>query len=155
MIYENQDEVGRGLKKVIPSVVKREELFITSKLWNHSHQPDQVEKELDETLKLLGLEYIDLYCAFHVIYCIACITRCIHRSTSVIHWPVAFVPGNHFYPPSSTVPGEVELDTQTSLIDTWRAMIKLPKTKVCLNVTKISRKILNTVLGPCSWCIQL
>ncbi len=61
MIYENQDEVGRALKKVIPSVVKREELFITSKLWNHSHQPDQVEKELDETLKLLGIEYLDLY----------------------------------------------------------------------------------------------
>lgn len=67
MIYENQDEVGRALKKVIPSVVKREELFITSKLWNHSHQPDQVEKELDQTLKLLGLEYLDLYRASLII----------------------------------------------------------------------------------------
>lgn len=62
MIYENQDEVGRALKKVIPSVVKREELFITSKLWNHSHRPDRVEKELDETLKQLGIDYLDLYC---------------------------------------------------------------------------------------------
>ncbi|KAF9450116.1 Aldo/keto reductase [Macrolepiota fuliginosa MF-IS2] len=109
MIYENQDEVGRALKKVIPSVVKREELFITSKLWNHSHQPDQVEKELDETLKLLGIDYLDLY---------------------LIHWPVAFVPGNHFYPPHSTIENEVELDIQTSLVDTWKTMIALPKSKV-------------------------
>ena len=57
-IYE---QVGRALKKVVPSVVKREELFITSKLWNTSHQPALVEKELDDTLKLLGLEYLDLY----------------------------------------------------------------------------------------------
>lgn len=62
MIYQNQDEVGAALKKVIPSVVKREELFITSKLWNCSHQTQEVEKELDETLAQLGLEYLDLYC---------------------------------------------------------------------------------------------
>ena len=49
------------MKKVIPSVVKREELFITSKLWNHNHAPENVEKELDETLSQLGLDYIDLY----------------------------------------------------------------------------------------------
>lgn len=61
MCYQNQDEVGAALKKVIPTVVKREELFITSKLWNSSHQPSEVEKELDETLKQLGLEYLDLY----------------------------------------------------------------------------------------------
>jgi L-glyceraldehyde reductase len=61
MIYQNQDEVGRALKKVIPSVVKREEIFITSKLWNNAHQPDQVEKQLDETLNQLGLDYLDLY----------------------------------------------------------------------------------------------
>lgn len=109
MIYENQDEVGRALKKVIPSVVKREELFITSKLWNHSHQPAQVEKELDETLAQLGIDYLDLY---------------------LIHWPAAFPPGNGFYPPHSSLQGEVELDEKTSLVDTWKAMIALPKSKV-------------------------
>lgn len=57
-------QVGRALKKVIPSVVKREELFVTSKLWNTSHRPEEVEKELDETLKQLQLEYLDLYRAF-------------------------------------------------------------------------------------------
>lgn len=66
MIYENQDEVGAALKKVIPSVVKREDLWITSKVWNTSHRPDQVEKELDETLKQLGTDYLDLYRALTV-----------------------------------------------------------------------------------------
>jgi hypothetical protein len=61
MVYRNQDEVGRALKKVIPSVVSREQLFITSKLWNSSHHLQVVEAELDETLKQLGLTYLDLY----------------------------------------------------------------------------------------------
>ncbi|KAK7057773.1 aldehyde reductase 1 [Favolaschia claudopus] len=109
MIYENQDEVGAALKKVIPSVVKREELFITSKCWNSSHQPEEVEKELNETLKQLGLDYLDLY---------------------LIHWPVAFIPGKGLYPPHPTKADEVALDLETSLVDTWKAMIALPKSKV-------------------------
>ena len=109
MIYENQHEVGAALKKVIPSVVKREELFITSKLWNSAHQPDQVEKELDETLSLLGLDYLDLY---------------------LVHWPIAFPPGNGLNPPHPTIAGETAIDKETSLVDTWKAMIALPKSKV-------------------------
>ena len=61
MVYQNQHEVGVALKKVIPSVVKREELFITSKLWNSGHQPNEVEKQLDKTLAQLGIDYLDLY----------------------------------------------------------------------------------------------
>lgn len=65
MVYQNQDEVGAALKKVIPSVVKREELFITSKLWNSGHQTREIaEAELDETLKQIGTDYLDLYCEF-------------------------------------------------------------------------------------------
>ncbi|KAF9529760.1 NADP-dependent oxidoreductase domain-containing protein [Crepidotus variabilis] len=109
MVYENQDEVGRALKKIIPSVVKREELFITSKLWNSGHQPAQVEKELDETLSQLGIDYLDLY---------------------LIHWPIAFAPGRGLFPAHPTKKGYVEIDTTTTLVDTWKAMIALPKSKV-------------------------
>lgn len=50
---------------MIPTVVKRDELFITSKLWNTSHQPDLVEKELEETLRQLDTPYVDLYCELY------------------------------------------------------------------------------------------
>ncbi|KAJ7251164.1 Aldo/keto reductase [Mycena haematopus] len=109
MIYENQHEVGAALRKVIPSVVAREELFITSKCWNTSHQPAEVERELDETLGQLGVGWVDLY---------------------LVHWPVAFQPGKEFYPPHPEKPGQVALDLETSLVDTWKAMIALPKSKV-------------------------
>ncbi|KAG7091286.1 hypothetical protein E1B28_010334 [Marasmius oreades] len=108
-IYQNQDEVGAALKKVIPSVVKREDLFLTSKVWNTSHKSELVEKELDKTLSQLGVDYLDLY---------------------LIHWPVSFKHGDDYFPADPKNPGCVELDTVTSLVDTWKAMIALPKSKV-------------------------
>lgn len=59
-------QVGEVLKRIVPSVVKREELFITSKLWNHNHHAADVEKELDETLAQLGTDYVDLYRASYL-----------------------------------------------------------------------------------------
>jgi L-glyceraldehyde reductase len=56
-------QVGNAFRKVIPTVVKREDLFVTSKLWNGAHRPENVERELDETLKQLGTDYLDMYCA--------------------------------------------------------------------------------------------
>lgn len=50
--------------------------------------------------------------------------------TLVIHWPAAFAPGNGFNPPHPTKPNELAIDKETSLVDTWKAMIKLPKSKV-------------------------
>jgi L-glyceraldehyde reductase len=61
----------------LPSVVRREELFITSNLWNDAHHASEVERQLDATLKQPGTPYLDLY---------------------LIHWPVAFVRGRDKFP---------------------------------------------------------
>lgn len=63
-IYRNEKEVGAGIKK---SGVKREDIFLTSKLWNKDQRPEDVEAALDQSLTDLGTDYVDLY---------------------LIHWPV-------------------------------------------------------------------
>lgn len=68
--YQNEEEVGQGIKDALASgKVKREDLFVTTKLWCSYHS--RVEEALEASLKKLGLDYLDLY---------------------LVHWPVAMNP---------------------------------------------------------------
>ncbi|KAJ5133091.1 Aldo/keto reductase subgroup [Penicillium atrosanguineum] len=112
-IYQNQKEVAAGIKRAYQDVpgLKREDLFITSKLWNSQHRPEAVEASLDACLAELELDYLDLY---------------------LVHWPVAFQKGESYFPlvANSTVEGgDVIIDDDVSIVDTWKAMTKLPKSK--------------------------
>jgi len=98
-VYGNEVEVGAG---IAVSGVAREEMFITSKLWNNKHHPEDVEPSCRKTLKDLGLDYIDLY---------------------LIHWPYAFRRGDVPFPKNDD--GSVEYDLDVDYVDTWVAMEKL------------------------------
>ncbi|XP_969456.3 aldo-keto reductase family 1 member B1 [Tribolium castaneum] len=101
-VYGNEKEVGDAVvSKISQGVVKREDLFITSKLWNTFHRPDLVEGAIKQTLSDLGIEYLDLY---------------------LIHWPLAYKEGGPLFPADPQ--GKI-LFSDVDYVDTWKAMEQL------------------------------
>ncbi|MDN6195519.1 MAG: aldo/keto reductase [Atopostipes suicloacalis] len=61
-IYKNEEAVGRGIKRAIDrGLVTRDELFVTTKLWNDDQTYDLASQALDDSLERLALDYVDLY----------------------------------------------------------------------------------------------
>jgi diketogulonate reductase-like aldo/keto reductase len=98
--YRNEKEVGEALQEVFKAgKIKREEVFIATKLWNNNHRPERVKPAFEASLKKLQLDYADLY---------------------LIHTPFAFQPGDEQDPRDAS--GNVIYDKGVTLLDTWRAL---------------------------------
>src|ERR1700733_9519064 len=101
--YRNEREVGEALQEGLAAGgIAREDIFVTTKLWNTNHRPERVEPAFEASLDRLGLKYLDLY---------------------LIHTPFAFQPGEEQDPRDQN--GNVLYDRGVTLLDTWRAMESL------------------------------
>jgi diketogulonate reductase-like aldo/keto reductase len=107
--YRNEREVGEALQEVFKAgKIKRDDVFIATKLWNNNHRPERVKPALEASLKKLQLDYVDLY---------------------LIHTPFAFQPGDAQDPTDAN--GNVIYDTGVTLMDTWRALESLVDEGAC------------------------
>jgi len=98
--YRNEEAVGEAIEGVLrEGKVRREDLFIATKLWNNNHRPERVEPAFEASLKRLRLDYVDLY---------------------LIHTPFAFQPGDDQDPRDQN--GNVLYDRGVTLLDTWKAL---------------------------------
>ena len=101
-VYGNEAEVGRSLEAIVASGLKREEIWVTSKLWNDKHGEEDVIASCHKTLADLRLDYLDLY---------------------LVHWPFP-----NFHPPGCDVTSR-SADAQpyihANYMKTWRMMEKL------------------------------
>jgi len=98
--YRNEREVGEALQAGLAAQgMERQDIFVTTKLWNSNHRPERVAPAFEASLDRLKLNYLDLY---------------------LIHTPFAFQPGGEQDPRDQN--GNVLYDDGVTLLETWRAM---------------------------------
>jgi aldehyde reductase len=101
--YRNEREVGEALQAGLAAAgLAREDIFVTTKLWNSNHRPERVQPAFEASLARLQLDYLDLY---------------------LIHTPFAFQAGDEQDPRDRD--GHVIYDRGVTLLDTWKAMESL------------------------------
>ena len=88
--------------------IARQDIFLTTKLWNTNHRPERVEPAFDASRERLGISYVDLY---------------------LVHTPFAFQPGDNMDPRDQS--GNIIYDRGVTLLETWRAMESLSDQGKC------------------------
>jgi diketogulonate reductase-like aldo/keto reductase len=101
--YRNEEAVGDAMQAVFKAgMIRREDVFVTTKLWNTNHRPERVKPAFDASLRRLRLDDADCY---------------------LIHTPFAFRPGDEQDPRDEL--GQVTYDRGVTLIETWQALERL------------------------------
>ncbi|CAO3684382.1 unnamed protein product [Umbelopsis ramanniana] len=145
-IYQNEHEVGQAFSE---AKVPREEIFVTSKVWNTHHRPEYVKPAVQASLKALQLEYLDLY---------------------LVHWPVSFVPvgkpedtpvtpeKDYLFPQKN---GSVDIE-EVDPLKTWAAMEELVDAGLVkaiglsnFNIAKIQHILDNCRIRPAALQVEL
>ena len=98
--YRNEEAVGDAMQEAFKAgTVQREDVFVTTKLWNNNHRPERVKPAFEASRRRLQLDYVDCY---------------------LIHTPFAFQPGDEHDPTDER--GQVIYDSGVTLVETWRAL---------------------------------
>ena len=118
--YGNEKQAGEGIRRALQSgVCQREQLWVTSKLWNTYHRPENVRPAIQRSLDDLQLGYLDLY---------------------LVHFPISlcYVPIDQRYPPGwSHDPNDSASRMQPDAVpiaETWGAMEELVKDGLCRHI---------------------
>lgn len=121
-VYNVEHQVGKGIKS---SGIKREDIFLGTKLWCNNYHPDDVEKALDHSLKSLDTPYVDLL---------------------MMHYPCTFARGDDPFPRDAE--GKM-IAGKTTFVDTWKAMEKLVKSGrvKAIGVSNFSKGELQTLIN--------
>jgi diketogulonate reductase-like aldo/keto reductase len=110
--YRNEDAVGDAMQEVFKAgAIRREDVFVTTKLWNNNHRPERVKPAFEASRRRLRLDYVDCY---------------------LIHTPFAFQSGDEQDPKDER--GRVLYDSGVTLVETWRALERLVDDGQCRSI---------------------
>ena len=110
--YRNEAAVGEAIQDAFKAgTLQREDLFVSTKLWNTNHRRERVKPAFDASCRRLQVDYVDCY---------------------IIHTPFAFQPGDEQDPRDAH--GRVIYDSGVTLVDTWRALERLVDDGHCKSI---------------------
>ncbi len=110
--YRNEQAVGNALLQVFQSgAIERQDVFVTTKLWNNNHRPERVKAAFEASCQRLRVDYVDCY---------------------LVHTPFAFKPGDEQDPRNERA--EVIYDPDVTLMETWQALERLVDQDRCKSI---------------------